>query len=251
MNTDAVRWPVPFKGRGLSGAFNQNFIWKKGNVWIMDNHRAALWCWLQNLKADEEVGLLHIDQHYDTLWDGMDAWMNSIGSQSIDGMSIQDYLNLTFAPPNSSPSPVFRWDNYLAIFLEKYADRVGPLIMATHGAGTPPKIERSCLEPVPEEIPLNLEYWIDSWSSDRRRWIINVDLDYFFFSDGDNQRREMFSQAYLEALFGTIRKVYARDFIASLTICLTPGELTGGGWAGAEALCEKVCAILDLPFRLP
>jgi len=216
----------------------------------MDNHRAALWCWLQDLGADEGVGLLHVDQHYDTLWDGMQAWLDSIGSQCINEMSVHDYLNLTFAPPNCSPSPVFRWDNYLAIFLEKYPARIGPLIMATHYAGTPPKIKRSYREPVPEEIPHNLESWMDR-GTDGRRWVINVDLDYFFFSDGDDQRREMFSQAYIESLFGTIREAYEDNRIASLTICLTPGDLTGGGWTGAEALCARVCAILGLPFSLP
>jgi hypothetical protein len=40
-------WIVPFKRRNYSGATHQNFLCRHGNVFVMDNHRAALWCWLQ------------------------------------------------------------------------------------------------------------------------------------------------------------------------------------------------------------
>lgn len=42
-------WLVPFKGRCYSGHYEQNFLWRHGNVYVMDNHRTALWCWLQHV----------------------------------------------------------------------------------------------------------------------------------------------------------------------------------------------------------
>ena len=45
----AEEWLVPFKGRNTSGIYEQNFLWRDGAVYVMDNHRAALWCWIQHL----------------------------------------------------------------------------------------------------------------------------------------------------------------------------------------------------------
>ena len=47
-------WLVPFKGRNRSLSFDQNFLWRKDNIFIMDNHRAALWCWLQHMSPEGE-----------------------------------------------------------------------------------------------------------------------------------------------------------------------------------------------------
>lgn len=254
MNFCEPTWPVPFRGRNSSGAFNQNFLWRKGNVWIMDNHRAALWCWMQDISADENVGLLHIDQHYDTRWAGMEDWLKSLRRVNLARLSIGDYLAHSYVPPGGGGAqiPVFTWDNYLSIFLKKYGRRIVSRILATHRDGDPPKVRRRFMEPRPDELTRHLMGWMEA-RDEARRWILNIDLDYFFFSaknDGD-QRRELFSQGYLEALFGAIREVYASGQIVSLTLCLTPGDLTGGGWSGAEALCERICKILELPFSLP
>lgn len=59
-------WLVPFARRNASGAYNQNFLWRDGNTYVMDNHRAALWCWLQHITPGERLSLLHIDCHTDT-----------------------------------------------------------------------------------------------------------------------------------------------------------------------------------------
>jgi hypothetical protein len=42
-------WPVDFRGRNRSGPYNQNFLWRRDSVYVMDNHRAAFWCWLQRI----------------------------------------------------------------------------------------------------------------------------------------------------------------------------------------------------------
>jgi len=47
-------WLVPFTGRNESDVWSQNFVWKKDNIYIMDNHRAALWCWLKQLNASDK-----------------------------------------------------------------------------------------------------------------------------------------------------------------------------------------------------
>lgn len=40
---------IPFRGRNHSGPINQNLLWHYRNIYLMDNHRAALWCWQQEI----------------------------------------------------------------------------------------------------------------------------------------------------------------------------------------------------------
>ena len=56
-------WLVPFKGRNASGVYNRNFPWRSGTVYVMDNHRAAMWCWLQHVDPGQAHSLFHMDRH--------------------------------------------------------------------------------------------------------------------------------------------------------------------------------------------
>jgi len=54
-------WLIPFEQRGYSGIFECNFLWQWGNVYVMDNHRLSLWCWLRQLDSASMVDILHMD----------------------------------------------------------------------------------------------------------------------------------------------------------------------------------------------
>ena len=88
--TSTTEFLLPFAGRNHSGATNQNLLCKAGNVYIMDNHRAAMWCWLQEVPEDGVVGLFHIDEHYDTLYSRIDEWKASL--PALRGLRIGEYL---------------------------------------------------------------------------------------------------------------------------------------------------------------
>ena len=45
-----------------------------GSVYAMDNHRAAMWCWLRQLIRASHI-LFHMDRHYDCL--RMDEWLEN------------------------------------------------------------------------------------------------------------------------------------------------------------------------------
>ena len=115
-------WLIPFKGRNFSGCYTQNFLWKKDNVYIMDNHRAALWCWFQHISADEKINLLHIDKHTDTLQSRLKEWVNAC--PDLWTIKLEEYLSFIHEKDAGQDVPLFRWDNYGSIFLEKYGDLV-------------------------------------------------------------------------------------------------------------------------------
>jgi hypothetical protein len=108
-------WLVPFKGRNASEVYYQNFLWRYGSVYVMDNHRAAMWCWLQHVDPGQPHSLFHMDQHYDCL--PSPEWLESC-PEDLRGLSIDEYLKFDYAPNDSNygeRASLFRWDNYLSI----------------------------------------------------------------------------------------------------------------------------------------
>ncbi|MFC1942534.1 UPF0489 family protein [Chloroflexota bacterium] len=131
---------LPFKGRNASETYNQNFLCKCGVVYIMDNHRAALWCWLQHIKEKEKYNLLHIDQHYDCLGSRMGEWIAAL-PQDIQKLTATEYACLSYVPPDHplmKQVPIIWFDNYLSVFLKLYAKNIDKSVFATHGKGDRP-----------------------------------------------------------------------------------------------------------------
>jgi hypothetical protein len=209
----------------------------------MDNHRAAMWCWLQEIPGDETVHLLHIDAHYDTLYSQMKHWLPQL--PELRDLSIEQYLALTYSVDDQK-FILIRWDNYLSLFLERYGHQVDRAVFVTHEIGDKPKFD-GALHPPSKDVPGNIGYYLDY----PERSIVNVDLDYFFCSDDQDQRRLMFSDEYVSSVFRSIRAQMDAGRVACLTLCLTPDEEFTGGWAQAEALCARACAILGVAFELP
>ena len=113
---------IPFKSRGFSGPHTDHLLFKDNKIYIMDNHRLALWSWndaLNLTNSTEQFNLLHIDAHPDM----SDAALNEIQKLFIDwtNISIQDYQNFWQKEYNI---PLIRWDNYLTIFLDQFSKRV-------------------------------------------------------------------------------------------------------------------------------
>lgn len=48
-----------------SGHDNLVFLWNSDKVYVMDNHLAAAWCWMQKCNEDVRYKFLHIDRHND------------------------------------------------------------------------------------------------------------------------------------------------------------------------------------------
>lgn len=46
-----------------SGCYNMNFLFNNGKFYIMDNHLAAAWCWLQKIDTSKRYGLFHCGRH--------------------------------------------------------------------------------------------------------------------------------------------------------------------------------------------
>lgn len=163
---------IPFVGRGETGVYGQNLLWRSGNLYVMDNHRAAAWCWSQEIRPPQPHALFHIDRHTDCLEAQLPAWMAALPKGLPS--HIQDYLRQP--DPQYSNVPLIRWDNYLPLYLRLNPGRVSPVYFATHREGNMPSAV-TAYELEARELIDNLEFHVERHSIP---WILSLNLDYFF-----------------------------------------------------------------------
>lgn len=236
-------WIYPFKGRNQSLAVGQNFLWNESNIYIMDNHRAALWCWMQHVKSGQNYGLFHIDAHYDaaTISPSVISSASNIGSLSFD-----QFLNLSTTNSSGVSTPIVRWDNYLYLFQETHHSQIAEFFLATHALGTPPPKKPHWEEVHMSHLLNELDDYLNLDGHDG--WILNIDLDYFF-SHQSNRYFKLQSDHYISEIFRIVGQAVKSKRIACLTICLSPECC--GGWSSAETICYQLCDEIGISFRLP
>jgi UPF0489 domain len=236
-----------FKGRNESGEIDLNFLLKEDKVYVMDNHRAAMWCWIQEISRYEHVRLLHIDRHYDTKCADLETELLSLPeSFRLSNLTIQDYLELK---DGQKIRPLIRWDNYIPLFLVRYSQKVTESIFITHDIDDYPPFKRITYKTKMQDIPDNLEDWMDRGDHDKHwPWIVNIDIDYFVF-DRNGRQYSMFSVEYLEAVFEAFSNTMKSGKVACITIALSPE--CSGGWELAEELTSRACKKLGFNFALP
>lgn len=230
---------IPFKGKKHSGAVTQNLLWQDDNVYLMDNHRAALWCWAQQLNlAEEEHNILHIDRHYDALKANLDRELAA--TPDVRNLSIEDYLAAEYGA--GERAPLFRWDNYLSLHIGSPAGQNLKLLRCiTHYDGDKPE-PLHLMESPAEDLPENLAYWLSRDSN----WIVNIDIDYFFCnapSSNDVGLIPFYSREYFATVCDQLRVAMAIGNVRAVTVCLTPDSYTPGWDACLELSAQIFLAI--------
>ncbi|WGS84460.1 hypothetical protein [Methylomonas sp. UP202] len=236
-----MNWIIPFKGRRHSGALNQNFLYQSSNIYVMDNHRAALWCWLNFYKDDlKDVGVFHLDRHSDAERSNLPSWVSQATSPiHVSSMDIQSYLDAV--DKECPPTKLFRWDNYLSIFLDMYRDDINCFDFSVYEGDA---INHPCtVKRMPWELPENISFWLSEG-----KWILNIDLDYFFYKV-DESIEKMYSDEYLHSFFNKVSLVAKRDAEVVVTICFSPECC--GSWAYAEKIWYIAESYLKTGLVLP
>lgn len=243
---------VPFVGRNDSNCQNLNLLMSADNVYLMDNHRAALWCWLQKIKPSEGFKLLHIDAHYDL--SRSEVAHGKVEALSIPSLSIQEYLDIESKYPNlESRYKMFRWDNYLSFLLEFFGKNMTEAYLSTHNLIHNPEFQGKYEEIPPVDLIDQLNNVI---GRDKTPWIINVDIDYFFASSSFKQKRhQVFHEEFVDRFIELIDLTKANNQLGVLTIALSPeccrdGEDNRTGWSKSEKLAKKILNKLGYDFTL-
>jgi hypothetical protein len=221
---------IPLVARGFSGPSDDNVLWKtswKGkNIYVMDNHRLALWCWFQEMEKGKNYNLFHIDAHPDMNESALKDFNHDLWK-----MNLQEYRT---AWQRDIHSPLFRWDNYLEVFLKNYPECLGFTLSATHHVGSSKRLFED-VKPFDLVKRLNEIFSGKKYINDLS-WILNLDLDYFF--SAQPEKLQLFSDVYIDSMIEAISQGLESGMIEVLTIALSPECC--GSWNQAEVLLERI-----------
>ena len=206
-----------------SSSHNLNFLWQEKNIYVMDNHLAAGWCWLNSLTHEEDYNFFHVDRHED-LCGGLATQEDLERIKGCYPFNIDAYCNFTFERGISTPAApynkVFSWDTYIKQLQKMFPHWFVECYFACHNNNVYDN-------PGTTDLPLNIVYNktnleiynnISYWLSDKneRKWIFNLDFDYFFNDEG----MQIYSDEYIKAFAQDLYK--ALENIAVLTIAMSP-----------------------------
>jgi hypothetical protein len=194
-----------------------NFLFNQDKFYIMDNHLAAAWCWIQKISVSETYNLFHIDRHYDLL-----DFPQTVKTEIIDKkiefhkLSIDDYLNLKQPMNGGSAAKMFRHDNYIGNLALIYPKLFNLGYFTTHKDGNSlPKL--ISYEPEIYDIDTNTKYWIEK---EKQKWIVNIDLDFFFKENYDDEAYQFLTDTFILEVCKQIE--LCEKNISVITIALSP-----------------------------
>ncbi len=224
-----------------NSVYSLNELYREDNIFLMDNHMAAAWCWSQKLNFNESYNLFHIDKHYDLLDGTTDYLVSQLRLQNFDFQraTIEQYTSVEFENDTKMINKkIFRFDNYITIFKAMYPNVLNNLKFATHKDGTVP-IQWKLYEPAIYDLPSNLSYWLNETTN---KWILNIDIDYFFDKKNSGEYFQFLTDEYVKEISQQICNSMAK--IQVLTIALSPT------FCGGMEESKRVANLFLKPFKL-
>ena len=232
-----VKQWIKLQEKKLSQDISDNFLFQSENVYVMDNHRLALWSWFQQMKPGKKYNLFHIDAHPDLSSSGVSFYNRNLNP--LEKMPLDIYRTIIQTDINI---PLFRWDNYIQFLLVHYNEylNIDSSISVTHklGSSLGLKNDFSSIHLLRELSDILLQKRFVN----EDKWIINLDIDYFYSSQP--QKLIMYSEEFILNIAEIIKTGLDNKMIEVLTIAFSPECC--GSWENAE----KVFAILNQKLDL-
>jgi len=207
---------------GFSGPASDHLLWQKDNLFVMDNHRLALWCWMQKWQKGE-CNFLHVDAHYDC------APLKNQPSAvpELEQISLEEYRHIK----NERGEALYQWDNYLTHFQKHYIDKISNNVFYTHDVGLKGQMTNHF-------GPWELVPMLDEFFGHHLPWIINLDLDYFY--SRKFKAAPMIDQGLIAHYAERLREANREGKIICLTLALSPECM--GGWENAKKMAQLFLA---------
>jgi hypothetical protein len=221
------------KGRQESMSENLNYFAQVDNLYVMDNHLAAIWCW-DKLPKDKNITVVHIDAHYDL---GCSPTGDFIyGDIDLAAISIDEIVNFK----HECGFNYFMWDNYIHLFNDKYPNLINEFVSITQGIGDLSELDG---------VRFNeFNIWdLDSrpWHEYENRKILNIDIDYFFKRDY-HATFEIFSAKLVSSFSSWLLK--NKSNFDLITIALSPECC--GSWDNSINMANKILKPMNLKIEI-
>ena len=226
-----------------SGCYNVNLLYNVDKFYIMDNHLAAAWCWAQKVDTSKKYGLFHVDRHYDLLNNLGDDYIKS-NRDIFVGSDFSAYYLLNNM---ESGKRAMRYDNYIDTFNRLFPNLIRMVYYSTHKDGSDEKdtslelIEK--YEPNIWDLQSNIKYWILDSNKDIDRWIVNIDIDYFF-QEFNGVHYQFLTKKYIKSICRELKLSLSK--IDIVTIALSPEFCNG--WGNSFNLLRIICDELGVYF---
>ncbi len=224
-----------------SGVHNVNFIFQQENVYVSDNHLSAGWCWLNHLDLTQNYNFCHIDKHYDL--------GNNLKGKDLDFIKVNPKLKIEAycSELGTNKLPKIGFDNYILAVKDLYPNLFNKNIFVTQRTGSwngfDPETENLYTPDIWDFT--DIEFQLNENAGNSFKWIMNIDLD-FFFTDNSNNYIRLIDNQYLTRLCEGI--INAKEKIAVITIALSPECC--GGWHNAMMISNKICKLLNVKLKL-
>lgn len=245
-----------------SYGFNDVMLWQNEKVYVMDNHRSATWCWLQQCKDGDKYNFMHIDRHYDmSRYHFREDLIPVLENPHMD---YREYANLM---RQDGKYKSLSWDNYILFAYDLYPNWFQTNVFLTHKDGDVCVgwlgNEMIFTEKDPSDI-MNLirQYFLEITEdtegvvagSSELKWIVNLDLDIIFNLSEKGYLYEFYNEVIIRDIARHIER--AMDRIQVLTIAISPDYLAGidlrekwnNGFRILRILADEIECLSCFPF---
>ena len=236
-------------------------LWQNKNIYVMDNHLSAAWCWLQTCDCQKKYNFMHIDRHYDLLDCFYDEDLESL--RNNPHMPYDEFKGLKRSKDIGVQYDLFKWDNYIMATYVLQPDWFKSNIFITHKEG-----DKYCcwgheLFSIIEICPLYMGSAINNYIGKPDKylsglenedyklpWIVNIDIDVFYTTE----HVQLYSDDYIRYIAQLINENMSN--IQILTIALSPdcvkGENMKEKWYNSfhilKIMAEEIDLLKEFPF---
>ncbi len=244
-----------------SGCYGSVMLWQNNNVYVMDNHLSAAWCWLQSCDRQKKYNFMHIDRHYDMLDCFHDEDLELL--RNNPHMPYDEFKELKRTKDIGEKYGLFRWDNYIMATYVLQPSWFHSNIFLTHKEGNISDSWGRKPFAMYEICPLYMDWAINQYIGEPDKfldglenddyklpWIVNIDIDIFYTAE----HIQLYSDEYVRHIARLINKYMSN--IQTLTIALSPdcvkGENMEEKWRNSfhilKIMSEEIELLKDFPF---
>lgn len=214
----------------------------------MDNHLCATWCWMQECETNEKYNFVHIDRHADLRGCGYVDLLDEL--KKTPHIAFEDYLKIEFE--NAGRFKLFTWDNYIRACHYMFPNWFNTNFFFTQDDNDCdtndwgydkiytrtecPLYVRTIFSQYIHEPSQYLEGFREQemWN---KKWIVNIDLDFFW----DENKVLIFSEEFIGDFAKRLNE--ALNNIQVVTIALSPDCIGGECW---DKKWDNVLHVMDL-----